>query len=608
MLTDTTRVATSREGVSSCAVALRFSCTRRAVRAACATLAVVITSACAGTPAPATAAADAPVNGESAVRREARLLSMVDQRQADTALVDQLLMDPDPARRARTALAIGQVRLRARYPALRQLLVDGDTSIAANAAFAMGIAKDTGGVVALARAVAGAPTPVAREAAWALGEIGEPARTVLAVALGDGQARPLTSSTTSQRAPEVRAALVLATVKLRPAPIALVTPWLADTSAEVVRAAAYVIGRLRAPAGARAAMAVRTHRDEEVRQHVARTLSKATVGDSLGTPAREALRALVADSSERVRINAARSLATFGPTIADQVEPLLRDPAPNVRMAIAEVIGEAFAKDAARWQRAWDADTALPVRRLLLGQARRLDVALAPGVEGTWATNEDWRYRVASVATVDRESPAARRDTATAVTLLGDRDARVQRAARARLGRRDSSETRAPRNTTPQPRPLAEYEALARRYVLSRTAPRAYIDTDHGTVTLELFGREAPLVVEAFTRLAQNGTYRNTTFHRVVPNFVVQDGDASGDGSGESGFTLRESWTRQRHERGCLGLATSGPDTGGSQYYLCHSTQPHLDGGYTVFGRVIDGFAAMDRIVQGDRMLRVRVP
>ena len=126
-------------------------------------------------------------------------------------------------------------------PRLRQLLVDGDTSIAANAAYALGIGKDTAALVTLARAVAGAPDPVAREAAWSLGEIGEPARTVLTVALGEGQARPLVSSTAAQRAPAVRAALLLATVKLRPAPIPLVTPWLADTSAEVVRAAAYVI-------------------------------------------------------------------------------------------------------------------------------------------------------------------------------------------------------------------------------------------------------------------------------------------------------------------------------------------------------------------------------
>ena len=135
----------------------------------------------------------------------------------------------------------------------------------------------------------------------------------------------------------------------------------------------------------------------------------------------------------------------------------------------------------------------------------------------------------------------------------------------------------------------------------------AVIETDYGDVRLQLYGREAPLVVEAFVRLANDGFYRNTVFHRVVPNFVVQDGDPRGDGTGGPGFSLRESFSRQRHERGCLGLATSGPDTGGSQYYLCHSSQPHLDGAYTVFGTVLSGFDVMDRIVQGDRMVRISI-
>ncbi|MCE2902442.1 MAG: peptidylprolyl isomerase [Gemmatimonadaceae bacterium] len=538
--------------------------------------------------------------------RDARLLAMTDQRQADTVLVDSLLVDPNPRRRARTALAIGQVRLRARYPRLRQLLVDGDTSIAANAAYALGIAKDTGAVTALARAMAGAPDPVAREAAWALGEIGEPARAMLLSALGDGQPWPRRNGLLAQRGPAVRAAAVLAAVKLRPAPITSVVPWLTDDDAEVVRAAAYVVGRLRAAAAVRAVLAVRAHADEEVRQHVARALTRPTVGDSLAAPARDALRALLADASERVRINAVRSASTFGLAMADDVERLFRDPVPNVRVAAAESFGEVAGRDLARWRRVWEADTLLAVRRTLLPQARRLGVDLAVGIEETWAIASDWRYRVGALNTVDREGPV-RPDTAIARRLLGDSDVRVQRAARSRLGIRDSAE-RAPRSTAPLPRPLAEYEALVRRYIVPGAAPtRAYIDTEYGTVTLELFGRDAPLVVEAFVRLATTGVYRNTIFHRVVPNFVVQDGDTGGDGSGSAGFTLRESWSRQRHERGCLGLATAGPDTGGSQYYLCHASQPHLDGAYTVFGRVVEGFEVMDRIVQGDLMLRVRV-
>jgi cyclophilin family peptidyl-prolyl cis-trans isomerase len=248
----------------------------------------------------------------------------------------------------------------------------------------------------------------------------------------------------------------------------------------------------------------------------------------------------------------------------------------------------------------------LAVRRLLLQQARKNALPLFAGVEMQWARHADWRYRVASMGSAER---GALMDSTVPRLLENDPDRRVRREAMARLAPRQSAAPTGPRSTTPVARPLADYEQLVQRYWRQAESPRAIVETEQGTITLELFGNEAPLVVEAFTRLAQTGRYRNTTFHRVVPNFVVQDGDiANGDGDPEPPFTLRESWTRRRHGRGCLGLATAGPDTGGSQFYFCHSTQPHLDGGYTVFGRVIDGFDVMDRLVQGDRMIQVRIP
>ncbi|WP_158514788.1 peptidylprolyl isomerase [Gemmatimonas phototrophica] len=532
---------------------------------------------------------------------------MVDQRRPDTALVDQLLADPDPVRRARTALAIGQARIQLRYGRLRQLLVDGDTAIAANAAYALGIARDIASVPALARAVGGAPDAVAREAAWALGEMGEMGRSIITQGLGEGMERPREQSPVGSRGPSVRAALVLATVKLRNAPMALVTPWLADSSEQVVRAAAYVVARLRAPAGVREMLVVRAHPDEEVRQHVARALARSAAGDSLGAPAREALRVLLRDSSERVRVNAVQSAATYGAALANDIEPLFRDPARNVRMATAETFADVGGREIARWQRAWDTDTMFAVRRVLLQQTRRLGIPIFEGVEQQWATNTDWRVRVAALGSGER---GAVFDSSLARRMVADPDARVRRTARSRMGIRDSAVSVAPRSSAPVPRPLAEYERLVQRYWQpGAMPPTACIDTEYGTITLQLFAREAPLVVEAFTRLAQQGKYRNTTFHRVVPNFVVQDGDiTNGTGDPEPFFSLRESWSRQRHGRGCLGLATAGPDTGGSQYYMCHSTQPHLDGGYTVFGRVVDGFDVMDRLVQGDMMLQVRVP
>jgi len=577
------------------------------------------------------------------LRHDAQLLAMLDVRRADTLLVDTLLVDADPDRRARTALAIGQLRIRARFPQLRRLLTDGDTLIAANAAYALGVAKDTQAVAALARAIGGAPDPVAREAAWALGEIGEPSRTALSVALGDGLTAPWRASAASVRSASVRAALVLATVKLRPAPIALVVPWLADTSAQVVRAATYVIGRLRAPAGVRALLAVRAHAAEEVRQDVARALTRTAVGDSLVALAREALNAFVQDPDWRVRANAAGSVSTFGASALDAVQIGLADTVANVRVVATDSLSVVFGRDAGRWRRAWERDTLLAVRRLMLAHVRQLALPIFDAEVSTWEQHTDWRYRIAALehraratdvdrvvaaeafiadtdprirtAALQRLANLANDSLSARVRLLAvrastDRDAIVRSLAERLLAPR-ASITRSPRRATPDSlvaRPLIEYERLVHRWgALGSPQPVAVIETDYGVVTLQLYGREAPLVVEAFVRLAQEGFYRNTVFHRVVPNFVVQDGDPRGDGTGGPGFSLRESFSRRRHERGCLGLATSGPDTGGSQYYLCHSSQPHLDGAYTVFGTVLSGFDVMDRIVQGDRMLRIRV-
>ena len=569
-------------------------------------LALAALAACGRGSTASVAAPPAPVTGPPQISAEARLLEMLDQRRMDTALVDVLLADTSGTLRARTALAVGQNRIRLRYPMLRRLLLDGDTAIAANAAYALGIARDYESVPALSRAVVGAPDAVAREAAWALGEMGEMGRTVILNALGEGLTDPVVQSTISVRTPSVRAAMVLATVKLRNAPMSVVTPWLADPAPDVVRAAAYVVGRLRAPAGIRAMFAVAAHPDEEVRQYAARAFARSAAGDSLGPRARETLKLLLRDENERVRINATQSAASYGTLLADELEARWRDPVRNVRVTLAESFAEVGARDLARWQRAWDADTMLAVRRLLLQQARKNALPLFAGVETQWARHTDWRYRVASLGSAER---GAITDSTVPRLLENDPDRRVRREAMARLAPRQSTAPAGPRPTTPVARPLADYEQLVQRYWRQAQSPRAIVETEQGTITLELFGRDAPLVVEAFTRLAQTGKYRNTTFHRVVPNFVVQDGDiANGDGDPEPPFTLRESWTRQRHGRGCLGLATAGPDTGGSQFYFCHSTQPHLDGGYTVFGRVIDGFEVMDRLVQGDRMVQVRIP
>jgi cyclophilin family peptidyl-prolyl cis-trans isomerase len=158
------------------------------------------------------------------------------------------------------------------------------------------------------------------------------------------------------------------------------------------------------------------------------------------------------------------------------------------------------------------------------------------------------------------------------------------------------------------PKPIAWYEGVVRAVVMPVYAGKtvnATINTVRGPIRLELFGADAPITVWNFLSLARSGYYRNTRFHRVVPNFVAQDGDPRDDGNGGPGYAIRDEMNRHRYERGAVGMALSGPDTGGSQYFITHSPQPHLDGHYTVFGRVVRGFDVLDKIVQGDLITKV---
>lgn len=129
---------------------------------------------------------------------------------------------------------------------------------------------------------------------------------------------------------------------------------------------------------------------------------------------------------------------------------------------------------------------------------------------------------------------------------------------------------------------------------------RAVVTTSKGSFTIDLLPEAAPLTVDNFVQLAERDYFRNVTIHRVVPNFVIQDGDPRGDGNGGPGYQIRCEINQVLYDRAAVGMALSGKDTGGSQWFVTHSPQPHLDGGYTVFGRVITGMDVVDKIVRGD--------
>ena len=155
-------------------------------------------------------------------------------------------------------------------------------------------------------------------------------------------------------------------------------------------------------------------------------------------------------------------------------------------------------------------------------------------------------------------------------------------------------------------RSMEEYRDLARRYVMGQARPGTLtIETERGSIVLSLFATEAPLTVDNFLRLADRRFFDNGRWHRVVPNFVAQDGDPRGDGNGGSVGTIRDEINRRRYDRGAVGMALSGPDTGTSQFFITFSAQPHLDGGYTAFGQVVSGWDVLDQVVQGDRIRRI---
>jgi cyclophilin family peptidyl-prolyl cis-trans isomerase/HEAT repeat protein len=143
---------------------------------------------------------------------------------------------------------------------------------------------------------------------------------------------------------------------------------------------------------------------------------------------------------------------------------------------------------------------------------------------------------------------------------------------------------------------------------VSRKNARAILTTDKGTFTIEFLPEDAPLTVDNFIKLAKANYFNGLMIHRVVPNFVMQDGDPRGDGNGGPGWQIRCELNMQDYERGAVGMALSGKDTGGSQWFVTHSPQPHLDGGYTVFGKVNEtDMKVVDNLVRGDKILSVKI-
>ena len=137
----------------------------------------------------------------------------------------------------------------------------------------------------------------------------------------------------------------------------------------------------------------------------------------------------------------------------------------------------------------------------------------------------------------------------------------------------------------------------------------AIITLENGNeIRMEFFPADAPKTVDNFVTLAKKGFYNGLTFHRVVPDFVVQGGDPKGNGTGGPGYPIPAEFNKNKHVRGAVAMARSqSPDSAGSQFYITYGATPHLDNQYTVFGKVVSGMEEVDRIKQGDRMTSVAI-
>jgi peptidyl-prolyl cis-trans isomerase B (cyclophilin B) len=135
------------------------------------------------------------------------------------------------------------------------------------------------------------------------------------------------------------------------------------------------------------------------------------------------------------------------------------------------------------------------------------------------------------------------------------------------------------------------------------------METNKGLIELELYPQYAPKTVNNFVFLIQQGYYNGVSFHRVINNFVIQGGDPTGTGAGGPGYKFQDEVYDNplKHETNVISMANAGPNTNGSQFFITHSPQPHLDGKHTVFGKVVGGSDVVDAIVEGDKMEKVEV-
>lgn len=149
---------------------------------------------------------------------------------------------------------------------------------------------------------------------------------------------------------------------------------------------------------------------------------------------------------------------------------------------------------------------------------------------------------------------------------------------------------------------MKQYDSQPEMTIDTSKVYRVTMETSKGSIVLDLFPEHAPKTVNNFLFLAGDGFYDNVSFHRVIPNFMIQGGDPTGTGRGGPGYLFEDELKGNplKHQTGVISMANAGPNTNGSQFFITHGPQPHLDGRHTVFGRVVEGQDVVDAVDQGD--------
>jgi cyclophilin family peptidyl-prolyl cis-trans isomerase/HEAT repeat protein len=318
------------------------------------------------------------------------------------------------------------------------------------------------------------------------------------------------------------------------------------------------------------------------------------------------------DPSFAVRAEIAGALAEAAdPTSLGILQGMLKDPDPRVLPAVLEGLRKVQGADAVATLREHLGHPDFAVRTAAAEGLTALKVtgestALAAAYRRS-LPDVDLDARLALVAALALQKDERARTTLRAAAA--EDPARVVRERAAAALRAMSEEAPAP-GPEPIDRPHADYRVAMAPYEplgAEVFTPRVFIHTQYGKIEILLNVLEAPLYSAAFVELARRGFYDGLTFHRVVPNFVIQGGDPRGDGNGGPGYTIRDEVGEKPYGRGAVGIALSGKDTGGSQFFITHVPTPHLDGAYTIIGQVASGMEVVDKIHVGDVIEKVEV-